>query len=392
MRIPLVILAALSLVACGQSTATSRPDASTLPTATGTTSPSASAAVDLGTADAFVATLPQVAAVLTGALIVEAVAPDGRRVPVASIPNVVAGLPEGTTILEGEPIRVSPGGFLTIAVEGPFDQTAGGDPVARRLVFDLQAPARAPLVVSAGTPAWGPDGRLAITHATGVTLVDPASGRTTTIVDPEGVDAADVWAADGSGLLASRYDGSTDSSTAGVLGLDGTFAAGARPPWPATGRDRPYGADGAFVSDSVSDGATTSERAIIEQRAGQDTPLAWLIERQPGPDPAIVDHTWDAAGTGQWVTLGGKDTIRLVRIVRPTGSKPATPDEHATIASTVDATIAGVAPDNSAVILSMGDPGTATAGLFRLDTRAGTSVRIDEPGAISTFAGWATRP
>ena len=264
--------------------------------------------------------------------------------------------------------------------------------MSRRLVFDLHAPGQAPLVLPGGTPAWGPDGRLAITDATGVTLVDPVSGTRSAIVDPDGVDAADVWAADGSGLLASRYDGTTDSSTAGVLGADGRFVAGVRPPWPATGGDRPFGADGAFVSDSLSEGPTTSERSIVEQRPGQDVPLTWLVEKKPGSDPTILDHTWDAAGVGQWVTLGSTDAVRLVHIVKPTGSKPVTPKEHATLASTVGATIAGVAPDDLAVILAMGDAGSATGGLFRVDTQTGASVRLDGAGGFSSFAGWAGRP
>ena len=108
----LVVLAAAALVAgCGQSTATTRPETTALPTPTATPVPSPSVAIDVGVGDAFVVTLSEVADVFTGALLVEAVAPDGHRVPVASIADVTAGLPEGTTILENEPIRVSPAGF-----------------------------------------------------------------------------------------------------------------------------------------------------------------------------------------------------------------------------------------------------------------------------------------
>ena len=303
-----VFVAAISLVAaCGQTPAPSGHDASVLPSvadsAAASASARASAAVAVGDGDAFVATLSAVAGVLTGELLVEAVAPDGNRVTVATIPNVTAGLPDGTRILEGEPIRVSPSGHLTVAVEGPFDAASGADDrVARRLIFDLGDPTKAPLVVAGGTPAWSPDGRLAITSATGVTFVDPVAGSHTTIVDPDGVDAADVWAADGSGLLASRYDGSTDSSTAGVLGLDGRFVAGVQPPWQATGRDRPFGAEGTFVSDSLSEGPKGSEQAIVEQRASRTRPAAWLTRP---PARLRPDHPRSHLGFRRQRPVGG---------------------------------------------------------------------------------------
>ena len=152
--------------------------------------------------DAFVATMPAVDGVLTGAVLVEAVAPDGARRPIMTLSGITAGLPVESSIVDGEPILVSSTGFLTLVVEGAFDGPASGDPVARRLVVDLRNPARAPLVVAAGSAAWGPDGRLAIIGPDGATVIDPVTDGNAVIAIPDSVDVAAEWTADGSALVA----------------------------------------------------------------------------------------------------------------------------------------------------------------------------------------------
>ena len=67
------------------------------------------------------------------------------------------------------------------------------------------------------------------------------------------------------------------------------------------------------------------------------------------------------------MALGSPDSVRLVHLGRPVGMKAATPKDHGTLGSTVGATIAGVAPDDSAVILATGDPSSGTAALVRVD-------------------------
>jgi hypothetical protein len=261
--------------------------------------------------------------------------------------------------------------------------------VARRFIIDPGAPAATPLLAPGGPAAWGPDGRLAILETAGVTVIDPATGARVVIPALDGVDAAAQWTADGSGLLATRYDPTTDSSTAGVLTLEGRFIAGARPSWSAIGRDRPYGADGTFLVDAITDGPTESEQSIVEQGTDPDAPMTWLLSRQPGPDPRIIDHAWDAAGFGQWVTLATKDAIEVVHLGPPVDSIPAVPEKRASLPLADAASIVGVAPDDSAVILQMSGAGGDGLELYRVDTRTGGAVRLDRPGGISSFAGWA---
>ena len=168
--------------------------------------------------------------------------------------------------------------------------------------------------------------------------------------------------------------------------------AGARPSWSATGNDRDYGADGTFVVDAISDGPTGSEQAIGERPAGQENLVPWLVVHQPGPDPTILDHGWDAAGAGQWVILRTDAAVELVHLGPPVGTQPAVPTKRATLPPSDAASIVGVAPDDSAVILEMGGGDGTGLGLFRVDTRTGGAIRIDRPGGMSNFAGWIGRP
>jgi hypothetical protein len=371
------------LVACGQPTTSAGPSTATGPG----TSPSPIAAPIAGASDAFVVTLPEIDGVYTRALQVDAVGPDGTIRPVATISDVTAGLPSGTTILDTESILLSPRGFLTIEVLGSFDGVAV-DAVDRRLIFDLRAPGDPPRVVPAGYAFWGPDGTLAVIGAPGVTYVDPTSGHLVQVPTTADLETATVWAADGSGLLASRHE-ANDTSTPGVLTTDGSFVEGVQVPYSTIGLGRPYGADGTLVSDATSDGPTGSEQVILEERKAAVGNRAWLIVHQPGSDPSIDDHAWDAAGTGQWVVLDRDGTVRLVHISAPTATGPETPEEHACLTLPHGATIVGVAADDGAVILATGDLHTPAAALLRVDTKTGVAVRIDRGGGASTFAGWA---
>ena len=115
--------------------------------------------------------------------------PTVHRRPITTLSGITAGLPVDSTIVDGEPILVSPTGFLTLVVEGPFDEPAGADdPVARRLVVDLRnaRPER----------LWSPrrDRRRGVptadsrsSDADGATVVDPATAwqrRRSPFLDP----------------------------------------------------------------------------------------------------------------------------------------------------------------------------------------------------------------
>ena len=384
MRAILGLLAMTAIVgACGQ------PSVSSSPSTAGASNPSQSSIAGsiAGARDAFVVTLPEIDGVLTRELVVDAVSSDGARRPVATIADVTSGLPEGTMVVDTEPIVLTPHGFLTLAVQGPFDGDVV-DAVDRRLIFDLRSPGDPPRVVPDGYAFWGPDGTLAVIGAPGVTYVDPTSGHMVQVATTADLDTATVWAADGSGLLASRHD-ADDTFTPGVLATDGSFVEGVQMPYSTIGIGRPYGADGAVVGDAVSEGPTGAEQVILEERPAKAGNLAWLVVHQPGSDPSIDDHAWDAAGTGQWVVLDRDGTARLVHITRPTAAGRGTPEEHATLKLPHGARIAGVAADDTAVVLASGELHTATAALWLVDVTTGAAVRIDRLGGASTFAGWA---
>jgi hypothetical protein len=339
------------------------------------------------TTEAFIATLPQAKGVPTGVLQVELVSSTGVRRPVLTIADVTAGLPEDTSPKAFEPIRVSPGGFLTMAVSGSF-VGVGDDQGNRRLIFDLRHPGIPPLVVPAGLVAWGPDGRLAIIGGPGVRFVDPVSGEIVVATVTDDVSISTIWAADGSGLFALRA-GAGDTSLPGVFAPDGRFTDGLRPSYATTGLGRTYGADGAIVGDAVSEGPTGAEQIILEERPAPARPLPWLVVHQPGPDPDILDHSWDGAGTGQWVLLGRDGETRLVHL-----AGPGRLDDRATLQTTVARRIEGVRADDTALVVAADgvDETGLVASLTWVDVATGATVSLERAGGISWFAGWATVP
>ena len=383
MRHLIGLLSAIAILAsCSQAAPTASPVASVIPIPSIGGSPIIPGKPVADVGDAFVATLEMRDGSYTGALQIEAVSPTGLRRSIASLADVAAGLPDGTTIDGTGPIQVSPNGLLTFSVEGPFGGV-GADAVGRRIVVDLRSPDRDPVVVPAGSAAWGPDGRLAIVGAPGATFFDHASGRMVVGSGSDTTDISTMWAADGTGLLATRAV--QDVAVAGVFTPDGRFIAGVRPGFSTTGLGRPYGVTGRILVDEVTDGADGSDHGIVEPRPGLGAPSGWLVVRQPGPDPDIFDHAWDAAGTGQWVTVGRDGDAHLVLL-----SGPGRSTDKARFRMTERPAIVGIAPDDSAVVVAMDATDASPAGLLWIDTTTGTTAHIDRAGGASFFAGWAT--
>lgn len=346
--------------------------------------PSDDRAPIMGAADAFVVTLGQDGdGTISNDLRVEAVSPNGIRRPIATVTDLTAGLADGTRIVTSDPILVSARGHLTVAIEGHLDGVARE--VVRRLIFDLHDVARPPLMVPAGEVAWSPDGRLAILDASHTTFVDPARGEQVVASHPDRVSLSPVWAADGSGLLGSRY-GANDLPIPGIFAPDGGFNDGLKTPHSTTGVGRPYGPGGNVVGDAWAEGEAGTDHAITELRPGQRQPLTWITVHAPGPDPSIIDHAWDAAGTGQWIVFGRDGKATVVHL-----EGPGEPEERASFAIVEEAEIVGVAPDD-AVIVAIPGSETAAAGLVRIETSTGQVIRIGRADGLSSFAGWAAAP
>ena len=145
----------------------------------------------------------------------------------------------GARYADGAGIAVSPDGHLAIPVSTP-----GGASEYR--VVDLRDPSAPPRAPDAEAmfATWGPDDRLAMVVNSGdLTIYDAHTGLTSAVA-PHGGAPRDIlfrpaWALDGSGLQANGSEG----PGFGVLGLDGTFIAGATPcsrrgSGPPHGRDR----------------------------------------------------------------------------------------------------------------------------------------------------------
>jgi hypothetical protein len=377
MRTTLVALTmTAALAACG------RPSPSPGPLASGApSSPSADPDPIAAAAEAFVATVGQAAdGTMTDDLRIHAVAPDGTRRMVATLTDLTSGLADGSRLIPSEAILVSPRGLLTAGVDLAVAGVEGD--VQRRLIVDLREPGRAPLIVPGGPASWGPDGRLAIVGGFETTFVDPARGEQVVASNPEGATISTVWAADGSGVLATRM-GANEVAIPGIVTPAGRFIDGARIASPSFGVGRPYGALGTVIEDAVSDGPNGSDHALMEERA-DGPPLTWILVHRPGPDPSIFDHAWDAAGTGQWVLIGRDGRARLVHL-----AGPGAPVERATFEAAGEPRIVGVAPDGGSVMVAIEATDTEPAALLRVDASTGAVIRIDSAGGASSFAGWA---
>jgi hypothetical protein len=309
---------------------------------------------------------------------IERVTATGARHPIATLTDVTGQLPEGTQIETFEPSAVSPLGWLALPL-GHGDES-------QLLIVDLRDPGRAPVVVPGGPAAWGPDGRLAILDELGAIFLDPVRGSRVVATVPDEVSVATTWAADGSGLLAAR-PGTGDASIAGTFTPDARFVDGARPAYSTTGVDLPFGADGTFVGDGISEGPDRSESLILEPAEGGGLPIVWLKVSQPGSDAIILDHAWDSKGTGLWVLLARPGSASLAHL-----AGPGKQEERARFDVTEGAAIVGVDAGGDAVVVSIDATDAAPAAILRIDTATGATVHLEGAGGAPTFAGWAVVP
>jgi hypothetical protein len=370
-----LIFAAVGLAACGGLSLSGSPAA---------VAPDSNAANDTfgGNADVFVVSGGR-AADHSGSddIRVEAVSAEGRRTLAAF--DATAGLALGTRLNLDSAMLVSPRGFLTVGIEGGITGPLEEVEPARRLIFDLRDVTRPPLVVPDGSVSWGPDNRLAIVGAPGVTFVDPMNGDAVVPFIPAWINLETVWAADGSGLLASRLD-SKHMPIQGIFSPDGTFAEWAGGQYSSTGLGRQYGASGLVMTDTTFIDADATNDVILLMRPDREGPVEWLSNSTGDPGWWIIDHTWDAAGVGRWVLLGHGDEASLIHLTGPNATQ-----ERARFAATTEPSIIGVAADDAAVVIAMAASENVAARMLLIDTTTGVVTRIDGVGNRSQFAGWA---
>jgi hypothetical protein len=320
-------------------------------------------------------------------LVIESIAPSGVSRPVATLRDIhPAGWLDASPRLDA-PVLASAHGWLLVSVE----RDGGGAPdLERTLILRLDPPPSAPMelpsvVEQAG---WGPRGDLAVVAPRPV-LVDPAAGTTTRITVPPSVDLLAAWAADGSGWLAIEHVGEFDQR-AGTLHLDGTFAAGARRAYGATGRERPTGARGEVVGEAVSDGPAGSETAIVDFGPGTcPRCIVWARFQTPGDMPTFNDFAWDASGDGLWLTWQSADRKRAWLGHMTT---PGKDDPIVDLPAGIDLDIVGISPTDAWLVLRAGEQRR----LVIADTLARTTRVIAQPlvpgGPAPIFAGWSSVP
>jgi hypothetical protein len=314
---------------------------------------------------------------------VEAVGPTGRTRPIATIEDVrPAGWEDASPATGFEP-TIGPDGFLVLGVErnGGFE-----DADTKTLLVDV-TPAGRPTVEIDGRlsrPAWGPSGALLALENEPV-LVDPLTGHRSDVFQPDGIELAGVFLADGSGWVARRSVGET--TTAGSLASDGTFTPGFAQSFQVTGLERSVGAEGGMLSMAISDGATESETAIVEFREDLGRSChcrAWARFVEPGTDPHFGDAVWDRTGSGIWLTRSDEAEQWLSYL-----DAPLSETKVADLPPTGSWQIRGISPDDRWLVL--GTDASEPGPLVLVDTAAGEArvlARPDASGVTPTFAGW----
>jgi hypothetical protein len=315
---------------------------------------------------------------------VEAVGPNGRPRPVATIADVrPAGWDEAAPVYDFQP-TIGPTGLLVLGVE----RGGGFNPAdARTLLIDITAAGRPVVEIAGGLyrPFWGPDGTLAAIESDPI-LIDPRTGTATVIDRPDRVEIASAWLADGSGWAATRSDDET--LTPGRLTADGRFTPGTVETYQVSGLERFAGSAGGLLSVTTSDGATASETAIVEFRP--DLPSAcdcqvWARVVEPGGGPFFSNAVWDRDGTGLWLVFAGGSETWLSHL-----REPLVDAKVADLPPDQPWRIRGISTDDRWIVVGGDEDGQGVLAL--VDTSADLSrvlARPDATGATPMFAGWA---
>ena len=323
-----------------------------------------------------------------GAVLVRDVVADGRptldvTVGTSETDNLVVGqfpIPDGVS-LQVDRARVGPTGYLAVPIDELETEPAS------LLVWDLATPGSDPTRIDGASSGygWAPNGGLTILAPLAVSVVDPADGRVISATPvPAGIVIADarggaLWAADGSGLLASRVG--VASTETGFLGLDGTFVPDSTPElFAPSGMERITDVDGRTLGtgcDSSAQGAPAGGCSVIVSMPGVDEGEPWYT----GTD--LRDQAWAADGREAWLLLDDAETDATVGDLRLQRGTAGAFEPVMTLSGVSrDATtpqFVGFAGDDGRIAISVGTARTAL-----VDPSTGTWYALD-----GTFAGWA---
>ena len=315
---------------------------------------------------------------------VEAAAPTGVRRPIAELADV---LPAGWVDAAPTDSFAPPVGPTRQIVLSAVQDLDAETTETRMLVVGLAGSGQPSVGVpiNAFEPHWGPAGELAVAEQKPY-VIDVATGTTSEIKRPAGVDTLGQWLADGAGWQAGRFE---DSITApGRLTFTGEFAPGVPTPYEVTGLERVFGAKGGTLTMAVSDGPNGSDAAIVEVRGDLAPPcqcVSWARFTNPGDDPQFQEATWDRAGTGVWIVFS-QGTQRWLSHVQT----PLVDAKVADLPPDRGWRIVGISADDRWVVLRV-DESEPRPALALVDTQAGAARILAEPdrdGTLPMFGGW----
>jgi hypothetical protein len=287
----------------------------------------------------------------------------------------------GANVTLADPLgaKLSPNGRLALSV-------LNGD-VPATLVLDLSGEIRATLSVegSADNLGFGPDGMLATTGSDGFLTLETAPGNLVR-VPVSGIEivttrGTPIWLADGSGVLAVRYD-PAGAPLFGVVSTTGWHQLGPDLPalFQATGTERPFDptGHGLGLGCDTGGGVAGGTCALVRAR-GDEPPEPWSI---PG-DTVQGNPVWARDGQRAWLILADRGGPLRVVLARRAGiEKTTVPVNNPGTAATGAPVLLGVLDgDMSAPLFVVDDGGTMT---WLVGT--GGSIALPKNGV---FAGWA---
>jgi hypothetical protein len=322
---------------------------------------------------------------------VVAIAPDGAERTLAhfgsdQLDGTFSGWPAPTTM--------SGDGYLAISTL----VASGASIVQVADLRDSAAPVQIP-DAEGWAGYWGPTGRLALTQNDGsIAIFDPATGRTDRVLVPPGVRVLEFpglrWSETG-GVLAQDDDIASNPTNVGYRGLLGEIRLdGAFEPGPV-----PEVEDGVGPRRTRPSGERLRCNVLEETTCDSDDTLMSIgdgvdeVWTETDPDLRIADYAWTRDGDGLWALLesvgAGPRQVFLERISLPDGERTRIaafaagaddPDPGAWITA---GSFAGIAPDDSRiVIVTYGDPET-DGGSYIVDTEDGSVAGLD-----GQVAGW----
>jgi hypothetical protein len=210
-------------------------------------------------------------------------------------------------------------------------------------------------------------------------------------VGPREVVFRPVWSADGRGVHANGFLVGPQGG-AGTLMLDGTFEVGMHAEFPTGVGPRRTAPDGARIQCLEGEDYGCEDGATISRFSDVDASELFVDDRA---EVRIADFAVSADGRSLWVLFesvaSGPRTLTLVhraadgteRVVTTFDAVADDPDENSYFEG---GSLAGLAPDDTRIVVRLAGDGGATGARWAIDPASGERVSVD--GAP---AGWLTR-